>query len=127
MSQKSAKILKKIVTNKHKIFALEIKRILPIIYCLLRLKSNRYITKKMSSLKPDIYNFQSYVVNYISNSVDNNRSSCSAVTFKVSLAPIASDMVPVSSDTIITIASVRSEIPKAARCLKPKNLGISVF
>ena len=64
---------------------------------------------------------------YISNSVDNNRSSCSAVTFKVSLAPIASDMVPVSSDTIITMASVRSEIPKAARCLKPKNLGISVF
>ena len=46
MSQKSAKILKKIVTNKHKIFALEIKRILPIIYCLLRLKTIDVSQKK---------------------------------------------------------------------------------
>ena len=82
----------------------------------------------MSSLKPDIYNFQSYMTHYISNSVDNNRSSCSAVTFKVSLAPIASDMVPCflrhnNNNSVGT----RLEIPKAARCLKPKNLGYRYF
>ncbi len=47
MSQKSAKILKKIVTNKHKILALEVKRIQPLIYCFIRLKSNRYFTKNV--------------------------------------------------------------------------------
>ena len=55
------------------------------------------------------------------------RSSCSLSgdIFVCIFPSLTKDILPLSSDMTIALASVSCDIPRAARCLNPRDLGIS--